>query len=723
MKAFHSIFYFILLLSLAVFVSCGDDDDPMMEPEDMEEEISLIELTFTPDNGGDAVTAMWFDADGDGSGAPTIETIELEEGATYTLTMELVNTLGSTNEDITAEILEEAEDHMFFFSFTNDVFANPAGNGNVDNRNDPVNYNDQDANGQPLGLSTTWSTGEHTEMPAEFNIILKHQPDGQKTATSGSGVGGTDVDITFPLIIGEGNEAEEVINRITLTFTPDNGEEAVIATWFDVDGEGLENPSIDEIELEEEVTYEMSITLTNTLGMEEEDITAEVLEEADEHMFFFSFTDGIFSDPTGDGNVDSRNDPLNYNDMDANGLPIGLSTNWTAGGHTEMAGNFNIVLKHQPNLKTATSDATIGGTDLDINFPLEIVEEGHGHNEEEEVINRISLTFTPTNGEEAITATWFDMDGEGVGNPIIDEIELEEGVTYDMSITLTNTLGMEEEDITAEIMEEGEEHMFFFAFTDGIFSDPTGDGNVDSRMDPLNYNDMDANGLPVGLSTRWTAGEHTEMAGSFNVILKHQPDLKTATSDATVGGTDVDITFPIEIVEEGHGHNEEEEVINRIQLTFTPTGGGDAISATWFDADGEGVGNPTIDAINLAANTAYDMTITLTNTLGMEDEDITAEILEEAAEHMFFFEFTTDIFSDPAGDGNVDNRGDALNYSDMDANGLPVGISTNWTTGGATASAGNFRVVLKHQPDLKTATSDATVGGTDVDISFSLNIQ
>ncbi|MFT4567564.1 MAG: hypothetical protein ACI9FN_002531, partial [Saprospiraceae bacterium] len=428
-----------------------------------------------------------------------------------------------------------------------------------------------------------------------------------------------------------------------------------------------------------------------------------------------------FSDPAGNGNIDSRNDPLNYNDQDSNGQPLGLSTNWTAGGHTDAQGEFKIILKHQPDLKSATSDATVGGTDIDISFAIEIVEEEH--EEEEEVINQVTLTFTPDNGEEAVVAAWFDADGEGVGNPTIDEIDLEEGVTYGLSMTLTNTLGSEPEDITAEIMEEADEHMFFFSFTDGIFSNPTGDGNTDSRMDPLNYDDMDANGNPIGLSTTWTAGEHTENEGVFNVILKHQPGLKTATSDATVGGTDIDITFPLHIIEEEHGHNEEEEVINRILLTFLPTAGGDTVTAAWFDEDGEGVGNPTIEEIGLTPNTEYTMSLTLENTLGSEVEDITAEILEEADEHMFFFGFTADIFSNPTGDGNIDKRDDPLVYKDQDSNGNPIGLSTTWTTGGATSTPGDFRIVLKHQPDLKTSTSDATVGGTDVDITMSLNIQ
>jgi len=514
---------------------------------------------------------------------------------------------------------------------------------------------------------------------------------------------------------------EEEISQVVLTFTPDNGEDPVVATWLDPDGEGSAAPMIEEIELEEDVTYSLSIELANTLGTTEEDITAEIKEEADEHMFFFSFTDGVFADPTGNGNVDNRNDPVNYNDMDGNGLPIGLSTTWTTGEHTESEGEFRVVLKHQPDEKTSTSDANTGGTDVDIVFPLHIEEEGHEHEEKEEEINNVTLIFTPDNGEEAVTAAWFDEDGEGVGSPTIDEIELEEGVTYTMTMMLTNTLGMEDEDITAEIVEEADDHMLFFSFTDGIFTNPTGDGNVDNRNDPVNYNDMDGNGLPIGLSTTWTAGEHTESEGEFRIVLKHQPDEKTSTSDANTGGTDVDIVFPLHIEEEGHAHNEDEEVINEIVLTFTPTGGGNTISASWFDADGEGVGNPTIEDIILTPNTEYDLAITLQNTLGMDVEDITEEIMEEADEHIFFFGFTNDIFSNPTGDGNIDDRNDPLNYSDEDSNGLPIGLSTKWITGETVD--GELRVVLKHQPDLKTADSDSSVGGTDVDITMSIKIQ
>lgn len=200
MKNINSFLYLFLLLGLVFMVSCDDDDPMEMEMESEEEEISQVTLTFTPDNGEDPVIATWLDADGEGSGAPTIDDVALEEGVTYTLEVELTNTLGSTDEDITAEIREEDDEHMLFFEFTSDIFSAPSGDGNVDSRDDPLLYNDQDSNGNPVGLSTNWNTGGATTSTGIFRIILKHQP-GLKTATSDATVGGTDVDITFPINI------------------------------------------------------------------------------------------------------------------------------------------------------------------------------------------------------------------------------------------------------------------------------------------------------------------------------------------------------------------------------------------------------------------------------------------------------------------------------------------------------------------------------------------
>lgn len=165
------------------------------------------------------------------------------------------------------------------------------------------------------------------------------------------------------------------------------------------------------------------------------------------------------------------------------------------------------------------------------------------------------------------------------------------------------------------------------------------------------------------------------------------------------------------------------ELITKVTLTFTPTGGGDPVVATATDPDGEGVQDMETDGpINLAANTTYTLTIGLTNELatpGTEAYNVTEEVRDDDDDHLFFFSWTENFFSDPAGNGNVDNRSDPVNYEDFDEDGLPLGLTTSWTTGDG--ASGTFRIILKHQPDLKTASSSSSVGETDLDIEFEIN--
>jgi len=210
------------------------------------------------------------------------------------------------------------------------------------------------------------------------------------------------------------------------------------------------------------------------------------------------------------------------------------------------------------------------------------------------------------------------------------------------------------------------------------------------------------------------------VTGAFRVVLKHQPGEKSATSGFDVGGTDVDISWNVTVVDDADAPSceNEEEVIDKVTLTFTPVGGGTTINAVAADPDGPGPLDLTVEDISLAQNKTYDMSITLENTI--EGEDITEEIREEDEDHLFLFGWTGDVFTDPMGDGNIDNRTDAVNYNDQDSNGLPVGLSTNWTVTTESAT-GTLRIVLKHQPELKSATSGFSVGGTDVDISWNIN--
>ncbi|QOI96814.1 MAG: hypothetical protein HRU69_04590 [Flammeovirgaceae bacterium] len=172
-----------------------------------------------------------------------------------------------------------------------------------------------------------------------------------------------------------------------------------------------------------------------------------------------------------------------------------------------------------------------------------------------ELITQVKLTFTPIAGGSAVVVTATDPDGNGPQDLVADgPIELMQSTTYDLSIELFNGLLDPTDDgynLTAEIEEEADEHQFFFRFSTGVFSTPTGSGNIKDNpstpVDDINYLDEDTNGRPLGLLTRWTTDNVEVSDKSFRIVLKHQPGIKSGTSTSLDGETDVDITFVLTV--------------------------------------------------------------------------------------------------------------------------------------------------------------------------------
>jgi hypothetical protein len=154
-------------------------------------------------------------------------------------------------------------------------------------------------------------------------------------------------------------------------------------------------------------------------------------------------------------------------------------------------------------------------------------------------------------------------------------------------------------------------------------------------------------------------------------------------------------------------HNEE-ELITSIRLVYTQPGG--ASDTAWFkDPDGPGGAAPTRhDTLELQADRTFEASLTLLDESDAADvHDITEEVEEEAADHQVFYA--------------VAGANLATAYADHDANGLPIGLKTTQTTGGA--STGSLTVTLKHQPGLKSAASTVNTGETDVQVVFPVVIR
>jgi hypothetical protein len=188
MKTKH-LFYILLIAGIFPFLvgSCKKKEDlkavepPFVNPGEL---ITTVRLIFTDSaNSSSVTTATFNDPDGEGGNGPTqFDTIKLSANKTYLVSVLLLDVTKSPVDTISNEVLEEANDHMFFFTHTTVGIT--------------TSYLDMDTNSPPLpvGLSTKWVTGS---APANgiSQVILKHQP-GVKDGTSGPG--DTDVDVSFP---------------------------------------------------------------------------------------------------------------------------------------------------------------------------------------------------------------------------------------------------------------------------------------------------------------------------------------------------------------------------------------------------------------------------------------------------------------------------------------------------------------------------------------------
>lgn len=160
----------------------------------------------------------------------------------------------------------------------------------------------------------------------------------------------------------------------------------------------------------------------------------------------------------------------------------------------------------------------------------------------------------------------------------------------------------------------------------------------------------------------------------------------------------------------------EVELITTMKLKIYASGGSTALDSIIFtDLDGPGGAAPsfTRSPLNLTASTDYDMRIVLLDETKNPAENITEEVEEEADEHQFFFT--------PSGTGFT------AVATDFDGNGRYIGLESELNTPAATG-ARTLRVVLKHQPNLKSVASNPVPGGnpalgeTDIDVTFNVQI-
>jgi hypothetical protein len=175
-------------LSLVV-VSCKKDE---VKPTDTHEHndgelITTLELKFSGSgivNKDTTFVVTFDDPDGDGGNSPIkFDQINLLKNSDYTVELTLLDKSKTPYDTISNEVLEEADDHLFFYS------------SDLPNQLN-ITITDKDSKNRSLGLKSTWKT--NATGSGKVKVKLMHQPsikDGK------SEVGDTDVEVEFPVVI------------------------------------------------------------------------------------------------------------------------------------------------------------------------------------------------------------------------------------------------------------------------------------------------------------------------------------------------------------------------------------------------------------------------------------------------------------------------------------------------------------------------------------------
>ncbi|MBA2745487.1 MAG: hypothetical protein H0U44_04600 [Flavisolibacter sp.] len=169
------------------------------------------------------------------------------------------------------------------------------------------------------------------------------------------------------------------------------------------------------------------------------------------------------------------------------------------------------------------------------------------------------------------------------------------------------------------------------------------------------------------------------------------------------------MTFIFSACEKDDGEGNDEEVITTLSVKLTPVGGGATSTFSFDDPDGPGGIAPTVDAIQLAANTVYNVSLELFNKTLNPPANLTTEISGEAEAHRFYFE--------PSASGNIQVTG-----LDLDGANIPLGLNSVWSTGNA--ANGTMKIVLRHysgNPPNKAVSDpvNSNKSSTDIEVTFN----
>ena len=175
---------YALLAIPFLYFSCSDDDDAP-EPINEEEVITTMTVTLVAHDGSGVVTMQTQDLDGDGPNAPVVTVSgPISAASSYSGSIEWLNEMEDPAEDVTEEIIEEADEHQVFF--------------NASGLDLDFVYGDFDSNGNPVG--TQFVLAPNSSGSGTITITLVHEPTKPNDGLDTAG-GSIDIQTTFSVTV------------------------------------------------------------------------------------------------------------------------------------------------------------------------------------------------------------------------------------------------------------------------------------------------------------------------------------------------------------------------------------------------------------------------------------------------------------------------------------------------------------------------------------------
>lgn len=189
------IFKYALLAIPFLYFSCSDDDDTPPPPVNEEEVITTMTITLAASDQSGVVVLQTRDLDGEDGEDPVVTVSgSISNMTSYFGTIQFLNEMEEEPEDITVEVLEEADEHQVFFNIGDGLPIQ-------------VVYADEDGDGNPIGVNFYLAPIDDTGVTGSgpLTVTLVHVPvkpnDGDLDSGYEAGVSSIDIQATFDLVV------------------------------------------------------------------------------------------------------------------------------------------------------------------------------------------------------------------------------------------------------------------------------------------------------------------------------------------------------------------------------------------------------------------------------------------------------------------------------------------------------------------------------------------